>query len=340
MTEARRVRVIYAGGTIGMVPGPDGFVPAPDLPARISAAVAAAGRATPPFSFSGSLTPIDSAEAVPADWFRIAEAVRAALAEAEGVVVLHGTDTLAHAAASLTLQLGRPGGSVVVTGAQIPFGIDGSDALANVLDALDAAADPRLDGVSVAFGGLLLSGARVTKRSSRAFDAFASPNAPVLGHRGADGRLEIQPPPLHPRTAPELRPVAAPPGRVLSLRITPGLPAAAFSALASLQPAAILVECYGLGTAPTADGTLTDAIARATEAGIVVALVSQCAHGGVSLGTYAAGAPLVTAGALSAGDMSFEMAFVKLTHLAALGLAPDAIGRAFTANLAGERTPD
>lgn len=338
-SRARTVRVIYAGGTIGMVPTAAGFAPSPDLPALITAAVAASGRPVPDFAFSGALDPIDSAEAVPADWTRIAHAVRAALREADGVVVLHGTDTMAHAAAALTLQLGDPGGAVVLTGAQIPFGMTDSDALDNVLDALVAAADPALDRVAVAFGGLLLSGARVTKRSSRAFDAFATPNAALLGSRTADGRMAVHPLAPLDRSAPELVPVAPEPGRVLTLRITPGLPAAAFTALAGLKPGAILLECYGLGTAPTADGRLAAAIRQATDDGLVVAIVSQCPHGGVTLGTYAAGAPLVAAGAISAGDMSFEMAFVKLTHLLALGLDRPSVCAAFLRDLAGERTP-
>lgn len=338
-SRARTVRVIYAGGTIGMVPTAAGFVPSPDLPALITAAVAASGRPVPAFSFSGALDPIDSAEAIPADWARIAHAVLAALRAADGVVVLHGTDTMAHAAAALTLQLGAPGRAVVLTGAQIPFGIAGSDALDNVIDALVAAADPALDRVAVSFGGHLLSGARVTKRSSRAFDAFATPNTPALGGRDATGRMGLHPLLPLDRSAPELRTVTAPAGRVLTLRITPGLPATVLDALAGLRPGAILLECYGLGTAPTADGRLAEAIRRAVGAGIVVAIVSQCPHGGVTLGTYAAGAPLVAAGAISGGDMSFEMAFVKLTHLLALGLDPEAVRGAFLRDLAGERAP-
>lgn len=342
MVQTRRsVRVIYTGGTIGMVHMPGGLAPSPDLPALISAAIAIDGRPVPEFSFARPLTPIDSAEATPADWYRIAVATRAALEEADGVVILHGTDTLAYTAAALSLQLGDLARAVVVTGSQIPFGEDGSDALDNVIDALALAADPQLQTVAVVFGGRALAGCRVTKQSSRAFEAFASPNAPDLATRDRDGVFHVHPPAPADRTIPELAPVEAVSGRVLSLRITPGLPATVFRALVALHPAAILLECYGLGTAPTADGSLAAAVARATAAGIVVAVVSQCAHGGVALGTYAAGAPLVTAGALSAGDMCFEMAFVKLTHLAALGLAPAAIAAAFRRNLVGEMaTPD
>ncbi len=340
MVQTRRtVQVIYTGGTIGMVRTPAGFVPSPDLPGLIAEAIATDGRPVPEFTFARPFPPIDSAEAMPGDWYRIALAARAALEEADGVVILHGTDTMAYAAAALSLQLGDLARAIVLTGSQIPFGEEGSDALDNMIDAVTLAADPDLTCVAVAFGGRVLLGCRVTKQSSRAFEAFASPNSPDLATRDRDGRFHIHAQPVPDRSAPELAPVEASPGLTLTLRVTPGLPATAFRALSDLHPAALLLECYGLGTAPTADGRLAAAVARATSAGIVVAVVSQCAHGGVALGTYAAGAPLIAAGAISAGDMSFEMAFVKLTHLAALGLPPAAIAAAFQRDLVGERTP-
>ena len=68
MGQTRRtVRVIYTGGTIGMVRTPEGFAPSPDLPGLIAEAIATDGRPVPEFTFSRPFAPIDSAEAMPGE---------------------------------------------------------------------------------------------------------------------------------------------------------------------------------------------------------------------------------------------------------------------------------
>ena len=60
---------------------------------------------------------------VPDDWEIIASAVREAISEGpNGVVVLHGTDTLQYTAAALSFLLGDCGVPVAVTGSMIPGG--------------------------------------------------------------------------------------------------------------------------------------------------------------------------------------------------------------------------
>ncbi|GAA3354427.1 hypothetical protein GCM10020366_11060 [Saccharopolyspora gregorii] len=56
-------------------------------------------------------------------------------------MVLHGTDTLAHSAAAASYALAGFGKPVVFTGAQVPFGMPGSDAPDNVRGAVEAVAD-------------------------------------------------------------------------------------------------------------------------------------------------------------------------------------------------------
>lgn len=71
---------------------------------------------------------------------RIAEVVRAAAAlELTGIVVLHGTDTLATTGDRLLAELGRPPVPVVLTGAMRPFEMVRSDALQNLTESIFAA---------------------------------------------------------------------------------------------------------------------------------------------------------------------------------------------------------
>jgi L-asparaginase len=105
----------------------------------------------------------------------------------DGVVVLHGTDTMAYTASALSFMLAglldRP---VVLTGSQIPLAEVRSDARENLLTSLLLATTPFLREVVVYMGGSVLRGNRCTKVSASGFDAFASPNLPPLAEVGVD----------------------------------------------------------------------------------------------------------------------------------------------------------
>jgi len=85
----------------------------------------------------------DSLEMTDADRRRIAGAVRAAgVCEEEGathgIVILHGTDTLAQTGELLLQELGEMTAPVVLTGAMRPFEMKSSDALQNLTEAIFA----------------------------------------------------------------------------------------------------------------------------------------------------------------------------------------------------------
>jgi len=81
----------------------------------------------------------DSLEMTDADHARIAEAVEGQLQSHSGVVVVHGTDRLAHSA-EITLKrlqiAGGPRGAVVFTGAMRPWELRHTDATQNMTEAL------------------------------------------------------------------------------------------------------------------------------------------------------------------------------------------------------------
>ncbi len=85
----------------------------------------------------------DSLDMTEADRSRILEAVRATGACEEGaatkgIVVLHGTDTLALTGQHLCDQLEKPCVPIVLTGAMRPFEMKQSDALQNLTEAVFA----------------------------------------------------------------------------------------------------------------------------------------------------------------------------------------------------------
>src|SRR5579862_5669203 len=90
----------------------------------------------------------------PSDWLTIAASVRQFIEKdnVDGVLVFHGTDTMAYTAAALSFLLCDLDRPVVMTGAKLPSGDRGSDAKRNVQTALVALHDLSA-GVYVAFAG-------------------------------------------------------------------------------------------------------------------------------------------------------------------------------------------
>ncbi len=121
----------------------------------------------------------DSLDMVEADRERVVEAVRAALAEdprPAGVVVLHGTDTLAETGERIVAALASPPVPVVLTGAMRPFEMKRSDALQNLTEALFATRALAPGVYCVAHGRALpFPGVRKDRRSGTFVRPVAAP---------------------------------------------------------------------------------------------------------------------------------------------------------------------
>src|SRR5690606_9774020 len=125
---------------------------------------------------------VDSSDLQPDDWRLFAREVHAALSDprCDGVVMIHGTDTMAYTASALAFLLGPLPKPVVLTGAQHPLGAIRTDARANLVDAFSVATLP-VPEVAITFAGKAMRGVRATKLDAWALDAFDSPTlAPLV----------------------------------------------------------------------------------------------------------------------------------------------------------------
>ena len=86
----------------------------------------------------------------------------------------------------------------------------------------------------------------------------------------------------------------------------------------SLTLSQVILEAFGTGNAPHDIPEFNHAIKSATDAGVIVVVVSTCNHSYVDLGAYEAGKFLRELGCVSGLDMTPEAAFTKLSWL--LGL--------------------
>ena len=276
----------------------------------------------------------------PEDWQTLAREVGRAFEEgARGVVVAHGTDTLAFTGAALSFQLESLPGPVVLVGAQRSPDRPSSDGVTNLAAAVRIARTaPIGEVVVVMHAGLsddrfaIHRGTRVRKMHATRRDAFQSRNSPPLGW--FDGA------PIHWNSTP--RPASAGPVRVDDrlaeraglLWFYPGLSPARAEAFA--------MDLQGLVLAGTGLGHVSSVhvpwIRAAVQRGTIVAMTSQCLEGAVDPFVYSTGRELLRAGVLYADDLLPETAYVKL--LWALGRThhPKEVGRLMLEDRAGEFT--
>lgn len=331
-----KILVIATGGTIGMLPSPHGFVPAFGLAERLRQGLPELfGPAMPKIEFLEYPEPLDSANMSPADWYRIARDISARCASVDGFLVLHGTDSMAFTASALSFLLAPATKPVVLTGSQLPFGSEGSDAPGNLLGAVRALSRDLPGAVYIYFNQRLFPGNRVTKARSAGPDAFDAPRGLAVA-KIASGML--------PSTdaarvlSAHHEHVANHQSRVAILRLFPGISGATIDALVSTGIKGLVLECYGTGNGPDRNGEFLAALERARESGVIVVAVSQCHHGRVDFSRYVAGGALSAAGVVSGNDMTVEAAFAKLQVLLDRGLEPKEIADLMVRNLSGELT--
>jgi L-asparaginase len=262
--------------------------------------------------------PIDSAAIQPQHWLDIADAIVEHAPGHAGVVVLHGTDTMAYTAAALSFLLEGLDIPIVLTGAQRPITAIRSDGRENLVTAA-AIALAQFEGtatvpeVTIFFDDVLLRGNCTSKVHADSYRGFASPNMGPLATAGVS--IEYDRGAIRPPGQPPLRRSGGLCTDVATLRLHPALDEADLTATLS-RPGlrGLVIEAYGAGNGPNS-GWFLDGLTAASERGVVVVVTTQCGAGSVRGGAYATGAALLDTGAVPALDMTFEASITKLMVL-------------------------
>ena len=312
--------MIYTGGTIGMKADPGDQTLKPFDFSQILDEVPELSK----FAFKidhYTFDPlIDSSDVQPAMWQELARVIRDNYDKYDGFVVLHGTDTMSYSASALSFMLDKLAKPVIFTGSQLPIGVPRTDGKENLISSVEIASATLPDGnaavpeVCIFFGSKLLRGNRATKISAEQFNAFYSPNLPLLAEAGISIRYDET---LIRRPVPGSRfsVNTALDTRVSILKIHPGItPQVVKNILLGPETRAVIIETYGSGNAPTAEW-FTSIVREANDLGKIIVNVTQCQKGRVNMSLYATGRPLLEAGALSGYDSTTESALAKLFHL-------------------------
>ena len=188
------ILLIYTGGTIGMKEDPVLQALTPFDFSQILEEVPELGKfayKTDSYTFDPL---IDSSDVEPSLWVSLVRLIEEKYDDYDGFVILHGTDTMAYSASTLSFMIEGLTKPVIFTGSQLPIGIPRTDGKENLISAVEIAAAKDEDGhplvpeVCICFDNVLMRGNRSRKFNADHFRAFRSEDYPPLAEAGIDIR--------------------------------------------------------------------------------------------------------------------------------------------------------
>ncbi len=275
----------------------------------------------------------------PAIWQQLARAIYDEIRSgAQGILVTHGTDTMAYSAAAMSFMIKTPV-PVVFVGSQRSADRPSSDTVMNGMCAAKTALSDLGEVVVVMHGTTsddacaIHRGTRVRKMHTSRRDAFQTIGDGIIGsvtYPSLDVSLSshaVKRGNCEPRLKDKLEEKCA------IIWYYPGMDPALLSAWNGYK--GIVLAGTGLGHCGT------DVIARIREmsaAGTIFVMTSQCLHGRVCDRVYDTGRDLLGAGVIEGEDMLPEVALVKLMWVLGNSSSLSEARLMMAQNLAGEIT--
>jgi glutamyl-tRNA(Gln) amidotransferase subunit D len=278
------------------------------------------------------------------EWTQLAQKVSEHIKQgADGVVIAHGTDTMAYTAAALSFALQNLPVPVILVGAQRSSDRPSSDAATNLIAAVQAATRAPFAEVALAMHESLSDtaiavnrGTKVRKCHTSRRDTFKPVNATPIA-RVKNNEITMLTNDYQKRDAAKklvLKPEFS--DEVALVKFYPGLDPAIIYWYVEKGCKGILLEGSGLGHVSK---YCFDAIKNAVKRGVVVALASQCIWGRVNMNVYDTGRDLLTLGVIPLEDMFPETALVKLMWVLGQTRDPEEAKKLLKTNIAGEFSP-
>lgn len=329
----KKILVLATGGTIASKHSSEGLVPG----MSISQIITMVTGLNDTYDITAKdILNLDSSNIQPEEWQFIAKNIYDEYGNYDGIVVTHGTDTMAYTTSVLSYMLHGIHIPVVFTGSQLPVMHPLTDAIDNLRCALAFAATG-IGGVYIAFNRKIIFGCRAVKVRTSNFDAFESVNCPAVATINSEGlKINYNVLPQAISNQFELRDKIC--TDVFLIKLTPGFNPQIFDMLLEMDYKGIVIEAFGAGGIHFIHRDLIAKLEKLISHNIPVVVSSQCLYESSDLSIYQAGKKALKSGVIPANDMTTEAAVTKLIW--ALGQTDDMqeIRQMFATNLSGEIT--
>lgn len=349
LLKSPRIRVVGAGGTIGSDDAAEDLSAVGEGKLFLENMLKDSSSSLQDFDISVKHTySLLSEDMNPKDWSELTHAIVKETQngdDVDGIVVTHGTDTLAYTASAVSFMIEPPKIPIVFTAAFYPPDHPESDARENLLNSIRMAANADVGGVFIVFGSKRGGSIFQANRTMSMMDYgryYTSIDGRPLGGFVANGielRRGWQALAKRDRSNRALGATTHVEPCVKIIRLYPGFDPADLERI-SLSSKAVILDLYHSGTACTRD-------ARGEKYSLVRAITS-CVENGVQIyglpmekvqersKIYESTRQLLNAGVIPLPPMTLESAYSKLVWLYGSQASQTEIEKSMKRNLRGE----
>lgn len=278
---------------------------------------------------------LDSSNMQPEEWELIAQRIADVMGAYDGIVLSHGTDTMAYTASALSFMLENLPIPVIITGSQLPLLHPLSDGVDNIRSAF-AAAISDIKGIYICFNRKVMLGTRAVKVRTMNFDAFESVNSDPAGIVDARGLHFNTPQLLQCKGSFRLRANLC--REVFLIKLTPGMNPAIFDVLSHMKYKGIVIEAFGAGGINFIRRDLISKLEEIVNQGICVVVCSQCLYENSDFSIYQTGKMVLRHGVIQGYDMTSEACLCKLMWALGITQNMDEVRTIFQTSFVNEVT--